>query len=216
MQAATEDLEGIAADLLGETGCDDPPVCALELAQCCGLAVIHGTGAGAALVGDIILVPSKTRAVRRQGLIAHELGHWALARAGEPDSEEGARFLAGALMLPRRPFERDLAATSWDLRLLRARHLNASAEMIARRIVTLRDACCTIVDNGRVKARVVSPWLPERFRRLSTFERGLAALALETGETQRPDQLVWAVPVFDGQWRRVVVIAEAEQLSLRI
>ncbi|MFW6087506.1 MAG: ImmA/IrrE family metallo-endopeptidase [Myxococcota bacterium] len=209
-------LEGIAAEILEETGCDEPPVDAFELAELCGCEVRPGRrGGGGGRRGDVILVDVTARTVRQHGVVAHELGHWALERAGEDDSEDGARYLGGAFMLPRRPFERDLDATSWDLQALRARHLNASAEMIARRIVALRDGVASIWDQGKLRRRVSSPWLPEPFRRPTRLERELVAEVLEGGETVRADSMIWAVPVFDRGWRRVIVVAEAEQLSLR-
>jgi hypothetical protein len=209
-------FEGIAAEILGETGCDDPPVDAFELAAACGLEVRPGPRGGrGGRRGDTILVDLTARLVRQHGIVAHELGHWALERAGEDDSENGARYLAGAFMLPRRPFERDLVETSWNLEALRARHLNASAEMIARRIVALRDAVASIWDQGKLRARVSSPWLPDPFKRASRLERELVAEVLEGGEAVQADSMIWAVPVFTQGWRRVVVVAEAEQLSLR-
>lgn len=106
---------------------------------------------------------------------AYELGHWAVKRAAEPNTEAGARYLAGAFTLPRRAFERDLGTTCRRIDALQRRQVNASAEMVARRIVTLRNAVTTIIDNGKVPDRVVSPWLEDpRLRRLSRWERGLA------------------------------------------
>lgn len=208
--------EGVADELLTETGWDEPPVDAYDLAACCGVRVVDVKGPGAALHRDTIFVDRRARLVRRHGHIAHELGHWALRRGGEDDTEAGARYLAGALMLPRRAFDRDLAE-SWAMERLRARHLNASVEMIARRIVALREGVATIFDNGTLKRRVVSPWVAGRFPKATSFERHLAAQCLASGTTVEIDSMLYAVPVFDLEagWRRVVVVAEAEQLSLR-
>lgn len=210
--------EGIAADVLASTGCDDPPVDAIELAELCGLEVAHVPHVpGGRLVGRRIEVNPKLRLVRLHGTVAHELAHDLLERAKEENTEPAARYLAGALMLPRRAFLRDMGQTQWSLVLLRERHPNASAEMIARRIVSLRDAVASIWDEGRCRVRVASPWLDERVvgRRTTALERGLAAHVLETGKVERPADLVWAVPFFDGKHRRVVVVVEAEQLALR-
>jgi len=208
--------EGVAAALLEETGADEPPQDAFELAECCGLLTRPWSRADGRLVGDTIWYPGRARHVRQHGSIAHEVAHWALAWADEADSEQGARYVAGALMLPRRGFDRDLRDTAWDLQRLRAKHLNVSAEMIARRLVELRDAVATVFDAGRVKRRIASPWLGDQFARVSTWERELADLALERGELVQGDELVWALPLLDGPWRRVVLVAEAQQLSLRL
>lgn len=215
MDEARATWEGIAADVLGETGCDEPPVDAYELADCCGLEIVELLKPGARRFGNRIVVDARARDVRRHGLIAHELGHWALERAREDDSEEGARYLAGAFLLPRQPFERDLGATSWDLRELRARHLNASGEMIARRIVHLRDAVACIWDEGKLRERIVSPWLVGMGARPSPLERKIAELALARGEAVREAELVWAFPIFEPGFRRVITVADAEQLGLR-
>jgi|GEM_PF-2742023 len=208
--------EGVARGVLDATGGDEPPQDAFKLAACCGLQTQPWARAWAVLEGDTIRYPSKARPTRQHGLVSHEVAHWALDWCQEVQSEQAARWVGGALMLPRAGFDRDLTATQWDLDALRAKHLNCSAELIARRIVQLRDAVATVLDQGKVHARVASPWLGDRFRRLTRWERELADLVLETEQTQRPEDLVWAVPVFDGPHRRVVVVAEAEQLSLRL
>lgn len=210
--------EGVATNLLEEAGCEDPPVSAIDLADCCELTVRPARLLRARLVrGNVIEVNALARTTRLHGLVAHEIGHWALRRAGEPSTEDAARYLVGALLLPRRAFDRDLRETQWDLEELRRRHPNASAEVIARRIVQLRDAVASIWDQGKCTARVASSWLPvERVgRKTSTLERCLADRVLETEQTERPAPLVWAVPFFDGRFRRVVVVLEAEQLALR-
>lgn len=211
--------EGAAARALEEAKVG-APVSAFELAKGLGLKVVAGdcTGGGAALnvvQREIILNP-RVRKVRRHGLVAHEIGHYVLRLLGI-DSEDGANFTGSAMMLPRVDFDADLRRTAWSLLELRERHPNASAEMIARRIVELRDAVATVIDNGRVTRRVSSPWLGDpRLRRISRWERDLADQALEAGEEVRGDELCYAVPLVDGHWRRVIVVCEAEQLSLKL
>jgi hypothetical protein len=89
--------------------------------------------------------------------------------------------------------------------------------MIARRITQVRDAVATVIDNGKMKTRVASPWLPDpRLRRVSSWERDLAREALETGKTTYGDELCYAVPILNPPWQRVVVVCEARQLALRV
>lgn len=215
-----EDLarwEGIATAALDEASVG-APVSAFALADGLGLEVIAWSGAGAELdfANRVIHVNPRARRERRHGLVAHEVGHYVLRRARD-DSEDGARFMSGALLLPRYDFDRDLRRTAWSLIKLRALHPNASAEMIARRIVELRDAVATVIDNGRARVRVASPWLTDpRLRRTSRWERDLAERALEAGEEVRGDELCYAVPLVEGTWRRVIVVCEAEQLGLRL
>ncbi len=182
----------------------------------CGLTLAPWGREGAALEGDRISYSRRAREVRQHGLIAHELGHWTLGWAGEEDTEQGARYLAGALMLPRSVFDRDLRRT-WDIEHLRAKHLNASAEMTAIRVVQLRDAAVAIFDQGKLTGRFVSPWIVDRrIDRVSRYERELAQRALEAGETIRDDDLCASTPVFDGHHRRVIVLCEYRQLALRL
>jgi hypothetical protein len=207
--------EGVALGLSEELGDPDPPIDAFELARACRLRVELASMRTARLVGDVILVSQRVRRERQHGLVAHELGHWALMRAGERDDEAAASYVGAALMLPRRGFNADLKATGWDMRQLRAKHINCSAELIARRIVTMRDACVSVWDNGKLKARIASPWLPERLSKLSKFERELAAQVLGVGETVEAGNLLWGFAVFEGAWKRVITVCEAEQLGLR-
>jgi hypothetical protein len=210
-----EEWEGVARAIHEGTGLDEPPVSAFELAAMCGLSLQPSPRHGASLRPGLIVFESAARPERQHGIVAHELGHWGLVAHGVRDSEEGARYLAGALLLPRAGFDRDLRK-SWDLRRLRAKHLNASAQMVATRIVQLRDAVATVVDQGRVTSRLWSPWLADpRIQRFSRWERSLADAALASGETVIGDEFCYAVPVLDGPYRRVIVVCEASQLALR-
>lgn len=134
---AHEEWEGAASELLDAT-CTTPPVDAFKLADACEMTVRPWSGRGAMWDGDTtIKLNMRARRERQHGQLAHELGHFALRRARIDDSEEGARWVGGALLLPRREFGRDLVETAWTLSRLRERHVNASAQMIAYRIVQL-------------------------------------------------------------------------------
>lgn len=210
-----EEWEGVARAIHEGTGLDEPPVSAFELAAMCGLSLRPAAGGGASLQKDVIVFNVAARPERQHGLVAHELGHWGLVAHGLEDSEAGASYVAGALLLPRGALDRDLRRT-WDLNVLRAKHLNVSAQMLATRIVQLRDAVAAVIDNGKLTTRLWSPWLTDpRIRRLSRWERDLVDEVLATGETVRGDELCYAVPVFDGEHRRVVLVCEASQLALR-
>lgn len=200
--------EGIAADVLSQTGCDDPPVNALELADLCGLEIRARFGP-ASLVGSTIYVDLRGRETRQQWQVAHELGHWALRRANEHDSEQGADYVAAALLLPRRQFHRDLIALDWDLGELRARHPNAAWSVIAKRATHVADAVATVWDRGYCKARVESPWF-DRPRYVPTeSEAALADACLESASVIRSG-FIGAWPVFEPPWRRVITLAPYE------
>lgn len=212
-----ETWEGLAAEAHGHAGAETP-VNAFVLASRMHFDVEAWEGRGAELDERrrIIRVSTRARPQRRHGLVAHELGHY-LLRLARIDSEDGARYLAGALMLPRQEFARDVTRTAWGLARLRELHVNASAQMVATRIVQVRDAVATIIDRERVTSRVSSPWLVDpRLAHVSRWERALAQHALEAGEEVRGDALCYAIPLVEGAHHRVIVVCEAEQLSLRL
>lgn len=207
------ELEGIAAAVHDRARVDGA-VDAFDLADRLGLRVEQAARRGATLDDDVIEVDARSRPTRQHGLVAHELGHWALDVHGQERLDErAARFLSGALLVPRVQLERDLR-TTWRLDELMQRHPCASAELLARRIAELRDAVVTVIDNGRVRARIASPWLGTP-PRLSRFERGLVEDALGSGHVVEGGSLVHATPLVEGSWRRVIVVAEAEQLAMR-
>lgn len=145
------DWEGIARDVLEETGADDGPQDAFVLARLFGVTVRASGGCLGRLDGDDAFISLRPRHERQHGALAHELGHWCLRRAQQENGERGASYLAGALMLPRARFVRDLRATGWDLFELKSLHPNASHEMIARRIAQVRPARIAIIDGRRVR-----------------------------------------------------------------
>lgn len=187
------------------TGLDDPPVSAFELAVMCGLRLCPWGRGDAALVAKMIRYPRSARPTRQHGLVAHELAHWALSRSGEEDHESAARYVAGALMLPRRVFDRDLAQT-WHIARLQERHPNASAEMIARRLVQLRSARAAVFDQGKLRASFRS--LDLAHPPVTSHMRELAAEALCSGALAGEER-AYAWPVIDPPWHRVIVVCAA-------
>ena len=219
MEAPWIEWEAVAAEVVDAT-CTTAPVDCFRLAAACGFAVRLHTGATELRAGEI-LVGADMRPQRQHMRIAHELGHFALARHAIPDTEHGARWAGGALLLPRRDFDRDLTRTAWSMARLRELHVNASATAIAVRTTQLRDAVATILDpRGRKKPwRISSPWIAEkRIVRVSAWERELAQRAFDAGEEVRGDELCYAFPLLEGEpdEHRVIVVCELEQLSLRL
>lgn len=202
--------EGIAREAL-ESTCACAPVDAFALADALGLTVRSWPGHGALLDYDgasVFLTTRPTRPTRQHGLVAHELGHFLLREHREPDDEMAARYLAGALLVPREELDRDLRRVGMSILALREKHANASHEMIARRITQLRSAIVTVVDNGIVTARAASPWLPKPRLEAPAWEMELARAAVEQGEELRHGQTV-ATPAITGARRRALVVARA-------
>lgn len=196
-----ETLEGVALDVHGRTGFDDPPVDAFDLAGTPSLRMsVKWTNDAHAYRADRCLKIPRDFArypPRAHGAITHEAAHVLLDDYGITQSEPAARYLGAALLAPRRALDRGLRA-GWDLQRLMAQHVNASAELLARRIVDLRHARFAMWDYGRLRYRI-----GEAHAR----ERELVGAALETGEAQRENDLDGAWPIFDGSWRRVIVLA---------
>lgn len=221
MREQFTEWEGAAAELLDATA-TSAPVDAFALAAACELEVRVGGVAEAELRDDVIYFNPKMRLARQHMRIAHELGHFALERHELPDSEDGARYVGGALLMPRREMVRDLTRTAWSIARLRELHFNASATALAIRITQLHDAVVSIIDpRGRKRAwRRPSPWIADRrlSGRPSRWEMELARAAWESRSEVRGDELCYAMPLFDdeGSEDRVIVVCELEQLSLRL
>lgn len=130
--------EGLALGLLEEVGTPDPPIDALELAHACSLEVRYG--GRARLVDGVIYVPRKATGTRLQWLVAHELGHWLLARSRELQGERNADAIARALLLPRYALLHDIRELGDDFEALAARHPNAAPDVIRTRVEALRAA----------------------------------------------------------------------------
>lgn len=195
----TADLEGIAADLHASTG-DLLPVDAFELAHLCGLELRAWSRADGSvnLESGVIRYPARARHVRKHGVVAHELGHWALHQVNEDHHAEwAARYLAGALLLPRAAFLRDAWACDWDLEELQRRHPHASAEMVVVRMTQVSPACAWVWDDGRVR-RTYGANAGEDVEAI--VGRVLAS------EAPLRDGAVRAWPLLERGYRRVVVV----------
>lgn len=195
-------LEGLARELLEETGAS-PPIDALVLATLCGLELRPRGGSNAQIdiATNVLSYPIRVRPTRQHGLVAHELGHWLLWRAElEHLDEEAATYLAGALLLPREAFLRDLAATGWDLFALQNRHPNASAQMIVVRMTQVSPATASVWDAGKLH-RVYGEHDVEAARRIVDLVLELEE-PIEVGDKR-------AYPIIDGAHRRVIVVRRA-------
>lgn len=200
-----ETWEGVAASLLEQTGLDDGPVSAIDLAALCGLTLSPSVGNRGELVGDVLRYNTKERPTRQQAVVAHELGHWALRWAGEDDSEQGATYVGHALLLPRRVYSRQLRRT-WSPATLARLYPAVPVSWIVRRVAQLRlDTVATIADNNRVTERYSCRPAP----RLSDSERTLLDYSLRTGGPAS-DERSKTAPAFDGPWRRIVMITRID------
>lgn len=215
---SAEEWEGAAEELLAAT-CTSTPVDTLALASACGLHVLSGALHDATLYRHerVVRVDARARPERLQGLVAHELGHFALERSRLPQSERGATYVGGALRLPRREMLRDLRETVWSITALRERHPHASATAIAVRITQLRTACVALFDvAGRVRPwRVADESIGRDLAaRPTALEHELALEAWQEGREVRRGELVVATPLPDyapGE-HRVLVVGHAAEL----
>lgn len=197
-------LEAIAKELHDETGIECP-IDALLLADLCGLDTKPWSASHGEIQGTLIRYPGGARVTRQHGVIAHEIGHWLLERARcEARDEEAARYLAGAIMLPRGRFLADLARTDWDLFAMLAIHIHVSAEMCAVRMCQVSPAVTTIYDQGSFTRRYVGEYAV----RDDEHDAELADRALELEAPVR-DGVVCAWPMIDQRHRRVVVVRRA-------
>ncbi len=230
-------LDVCAAEVLWEAGVTEPPVDALAVADGLRLVVtrdyampsrgrfvrlaecVGGVGQGTIVVGEA------ERPEREQWAIAHEIGesvaHRAFERLGVlfdealPTAREVvANRLASCLLLPRRWFAIDGREFEWDLTALKDRYATASHELIARRMLEMRQPIViTVCDLGRVHwrrsniaARPPAMLAEERAIWLETHESGLpmeATLDAETGLG-----LVRCWPIHEPGWKREIMRSE--------
>ncbi len=207
--------EGCAEQLRAEIAVDDDHVHPKILVERCELELVEVMSrTGPCFTGQRIYYDPTARPERQAGTIAHELGHFTSRRYSVDDTERAASYVGAALLVARRALDRSLRRHGWNHELIRPDFQHASAELLARRIADVREAVVTIVDGRRLRARVASPWLPLPRPRLSQDEQRVLRAALETG--QRVDEgWISATPYLEPGHRRVILIAEREQLELR-
>lgn len=197
------DIEGVASEIHAETGVE-APVDAFVLADLLGFVTVPWSRGYGQVSGDRIRYPAKVRAVRQHRVVCHEIAHVLLRRAGLDDSDEqAADRLALALMLPRTAFVRDLGATDWHLYRMMERHPNCSAQAIAVRMCHVSPCAASIYDQGRRTALYLGDGAHEDASDDEAADRALELEAPVCGD------LVSAWPLFDGRYRRVVVLRRA-------
>lgn len=193
------DLEGIAREVFTDMG-ERCPVSAFAIAEYCGVEVRAWMRNSGKRLGDRVWFPAAARSTRQHGVLAHELAHWLLEDAGmEHSCEASASYLAGALMVPSAPFSRDISRVDYDLEQLRKLHPNASAEMLVVRMTQLSPATAWVWDHGKLS------------RRYGTDEADVSEYVDRVLTAEKPviDGAIGAWPVFDGRWRRVVVLKKS-------
>ncbi len=194
------ELEGIARVTLERYGFDDPPVDAFDLAGEMKFGIEWMDGAAPAWrFKRTIHIPRAPRPTRIHSQICHEIAHALLDEYRVAQSERAARYLGAALLVPWRALDRGLRV-GWNLRVLMARHLNASAELIARRVVDMRHARFSVFDAGKLRYRIGEA---------HESEREMVAEVAASGAAVRLDDLTGAWPINDGRWQRVIVLAAA-------
>lgn len=204
---------GIAAEYLDRVGMREGPIDLGMLAACYDLCVARGPRSCSCRVPGIVYVDHTLDPVRYRADLAHELAHDAMALAGYPVHDEAAAsWIGAAIELPEASFKRDLAFNHWDLDSMRLLY-GTSWEMTARRIADVKSAVVTIIDNGRVTCRLQSPWLNTDWGLKPTpVERGLVAEAMVDGRAGQGSLAAYRVDG-DGGWKRVIVVAAAEDLE---
>lgn len=213
-----EEWEGAARELLDAT-CTTAPVNALDLADALGFTVEYWARANADVDREagIIFVPSGARPERMQSLVAHELGHVALDRAGLPQSERAATYCGGALLMPWRDMYRNIRDAAWSPTALRTIHVHAGHVALAVRITQMRTAALALFDpHGRTPTwRVASERVGRDIARTPTrLEHDLAIEAWNEQCEVRHGELVVATPLPDylpGE-HRVLVIGHVDEL----
>ncbi len=193
------DIEGIARDIQDKTGAE-PPIDAFALAHQLGFTTRPWFRDYGQVSGREIRYPARLRHTGQHRVVAHELGHPLLFRAGEDDRDEVAADRLGlAIMLPRQAFTRDLDRYDWDLFAIAAIHINVSARGICERMCHVSPAWAEVYDQGH------------RTHHYGDGEEDHSELAGEALglEAVVRDGLATAYPLIDGRHRRIVVVRRA-------
>lgn len=170
------------------------------------LVVRHAATDGL-LIGRTIYVREEHRRQRRAFAIAHEIAHWLLRRAGIPDTEANANYLASALLLPRLEFEAALRRYGWDLIMLCALHPFASFEAVTRRIVALREARAVVFDKPLRGQRRPSCYTVPYGLVPTDEERMAAREAVRSGAPVELRAGLTGWPVLEWDWHRAITLA---------
>jgi hypothetical protein len=235
-------LDACAAGVLWEAGVEEPPVDALAVAERIGLVVARDDWAtcrarfvrlpdyarGSEGLGTIVVGPAE-RPEREQWAVAHEIGESAAHRVFESlgvraeTTLDGARelvanHLANCLLLPRRWFVADGRAADWDLAALKQRYTTASHELIARRMLEMREPIViTLCDLGCVQWRRSNlpghppPLLPEEhdvWQRSHTTGQA-ASVTLDPAATGLERVRAW--PIHEPGWKREILRSDVAE-----
>jgi hypothetical protein len=167
--------EAAALYVLELLGRPPAPIDPIHLALQLGLRIAPSSLPTAMLGGDTVYLSPRLSPRTLRGYAAHELGHWAIARLGLPDSEDAADRVGEALMLPIYAF--DPEPSGWNVVELQQTHLNCPLETIARRVLATRTACMCIWERGRLVSRELTPDAEDPFGGTTEFESELAKQA---------------------------------------
>lgn len=155
-----DDCEALALEVSRESGLDDrPDADPCVIAACwAGLELRPEPGAKARLADGVIVYPAGAPPESVAYFVAHELGHdvlqWAGVRLDRAAEERAASRIGSAILLPRRPFLRDLRMTSRSVAAMRALWPLATPWVIARRMCEVAGAsAATFAASGRCLRR---------------------------------------------------------------
>ena len=209
-------LEGYAHAYLEEAGAEGGRVDFEELARAYGVTLVKTSGVVPGFrSGDIIGYDETIAEERQRYTLAHEFGHHCLDRYGyeNPRDEWAASFVGAAILLPERAFKRALRDLRWDLSRVRE-VFGCSWEAAARRVIDVKSAILTIVDNGQVTTRTQSTWIgsPHAERPMQVFEVELAREAMRTRDHAWRTDLCrcWYVEG-SGGWQRCLLVIGLEE-----
>ncbi len=229
-------LDAVATETLAKAGIGEPPIDAVAIAKCLGLAVawddrqsgrarIVNLASGGGELGKSIFLRHDERLEREHWAVAHEIGESLAERvfadlgidplaAPKHARELVANGIASRLLLPRDMFGVDGAASNWDLLALKDRYTTASHELIARRMLDFPSpVIIAVYDQNRRTWRKTN--LPARLPKASPREIECRRQCHELGEMVHcngsPTIRVW--PIHESQWQREIVRVEIDEFA---
>lgn len=209
------DAEGAARFLLDSCGIGEPMIDPYFIAKEWGYRARLGRRSHT--LGPLLTIRQNQSETRQRFDLAHELAHIVAKHVGlDEHCERLANQVASAILMPDSAFKRDLSASDWCLDDLTSAY-GVSYETAARRVVHVRGAVVSVLDNGRLSRRWRSPWLQGRGfsqKRLPSWEGDLAAecrstaAGIDTGGAR-------AYFVESSGWERVVVLTQVSEWESR-
>ncbi len=215
METGLEDIKRIVEELLKAAGITEPPVDPFKIVKAFRqraykVKLPENLKGYTRKIGNLneIYVNADQRSERQNFALAHEI--FEVVLPDQPFKERLCNLGASNLLMPYAWFKEACQITSFNLASLKKIFSTTSWEAIAYRTLAFREGVVSVADNGKVTNRVGSVGYNYPSE-LTHTERMALHQAMNSGETAAMEQagiIVEAYPVFENEWKRVILVAQ--------